>query len=92
MKVTAVLPGWLNVTQNYQFRELVEKSIQEMFPAHIAVKICWIGPRQMMDIENQHDDVLKDMERGYSDIGHLTAFVQTLSHLKNMYQSAKMTS
>ena len=89
MKVTAVLPGWLNATQNYQFRDLVEKSIWEMFPAHIAVKICWIGPRQMLDIENQHDEVLKDLRQGKVDKDHLSAFILTLSHLKNMFQSAK---
>ncbi len=86
MKVTVVLPGWLDVTQNHQFRDVVENVIADEFPAHIAVKICWIDPLQMLKLEESHEEFLKYMRNETSDAQALATFVDTLSHLKNSYQ------
>lgn len=86
MKVTVVLPGWLDVTQNHQFRDVVENVIAEEFPAHIAVKICWIDPLQMLNLENSYDEFMKYMRNETDDARVLATFVDNLSHLRNSYQ------
>ena len=91
MKVTVVLPGWLNVTQNHQFRDVVESIIAEEFPAHIAVKICWIDPMQMLKLEESHDEFLKYLRNETDDDQALVSFADNLSHLKNSYQGTDTT-
>lgn len=90
MKVTVVMPGWLDITQNHQFRDVVENAIAEEFPAHIAVKICWIDPLQMYRIETSYENFLKE-KRGDGNTypNHTNLFVQHLSELRNIYH--KMT-
>ena len=61
MKVTVVLPGWLDIVQNHQFRDIVENAIIEEFPAHIAVKVCWIDPLQMKELEESFENLLKSL-------------------------------
>jgi hypothetical protein len=86
MKVTVVLPGWLDVTQNHQFRNVVETVIAEEFPAHIAVKICWIDPLQMKNLEESYDNYLKCLRDTTDKTDALAAFAHHLSQLKNSYQ------
>jgi hypothetical protein len=50
-RITAVLPGWLKISMNMSFRKYVEKMIREELPAHISLKICWIGAEEMFDFE-----------------------------------------
>lgn len=85
MKVTVVLPGWLNVTQNHQFRDVVESVIAEEFPAHIAVKICWIDPLQMKNLEESHEAFLKYLRNETDDAQVVASFAENLSHLRNSY-------
>lgn len=89
MKVTVVLPGWYDVIQNYQFRQIVENTIHEEFPAHIAVKICWIDPLQMSNLEEYFEKYLKSIREEIEDNSkELSTVVGTLSRLKNIYQEA----
>jgi len=53
MKATVVVPGWLHISGRMEFRRFVEQKIRMEMPAHVAVKICWIDPRQMYEIETK---------------------------------------
>lgn len=90
MKVTVVLPGWLNIVQNHQFREIIENAIKEELPAHIAVKICWIDPMQMLNLEQQYDIFIQSLRNKDDNDAALSNFVGTLSRLKNIYQEANL--
>ncbi|KAA5548439.1 hypothetical protein [Adhaeribacter rhizoryzae] len=42
-RVTVVLPGWLNLFQNLDYRRFAERLIRLEMPAHLLPKICWVG-------------------------------------------------
>lgn len=58
MQITVVVPGWLNISMDMNFREFVEKIVRMEVPAHIAVKICWISPGQMYLLEKTYEELL----------------------------------
>ncbi len=91
MKITVVMPGWLNIVQDHRFRSIVEHNIREEFPAHIAVKVCWINPLQMMELEEAYEQYMQNIDRGdqrYEE--SLSIFAQKLSKLNNAYHEAYM--
>ena len=51
MQITVVVPAWFKFAEDYNFRLFVEQTIRMEVPAHIAVKICWLDPLQMLDLE-----------------------------------------
>ncbi|GAB2765077.1 hypothetical protein GCM10027275_02940 [Rhabdobacter roseus] len=42
-RLTLVMPGWLPRFQNLHFRRYAERLIRAEAPAHLLVKVCWIG-------------------------------------------------
>lgn len=91
MKVTVVMPGWLNIVQDHRFRSIVEHNIREEFPAHIAVKICWIDPLQMMELEESYEQYMKNIgDNGHMYENALCTFAHRLSVLNNAYHNAYM--
>jgi hypothetical protein len=46
-QLTIVLPGWLSISCNMDFRAFTENLIRSEAPAHVAVKICWLDPARM---------------------------------------------
>jgi hypothetical protein len=42
-RLTLVLPGWLRVFRNLDFRRFAERTIRLETPAHLASRICWVG-------------------------------------------------
>ncbi len=53
-KATMVLPGWFNISMDMNFRKYIEKMIREELPAHISLKICWIGVEEMLEFEKSY--------------------------------------
>ncbi|MEL7163156.1 MAG: hypothetical protein AAFN92_20520, partial [Bacteroidota bacterium] len=52
--ITVLLPSWPFRFQNANFREFFEASLRRETPAHLALKICWLDPKQMRDFEARH--------------------------------------
>jgi len=50
-RVSVVLPYWPARFRNLHFRALLERTIREEAPAHVQVKVCWIGQRQMAQLD-----------------------------------------
>ena len=42
-RVTVVLPGWLGLFQNLDYRQFAERLVRLEMPAHLLPKICWVG-------------------------------------------------
>lgn len=93
-QLTAVLPGWLPITLNDGFRTYVERVFREELPAHLAIKLCWVGPQQMLQFEKCFFDFFKHMqERKKLDCAltkadvnpYLPALINILGDLDNVY-------
>jgi hypothetical protein len=50
-RVSAVLPYWPARFRDLNFRALLERTLREEAPAHVQVKVCWIGQRQMAELD-----------------------------------------
>ncbi len=61
--VTVILPNWLHICQNREFRHWVESCILEEMPAHVITKICWINPYCMWKFEMRYKSYLTTMRR-----------------------------
>ena len=53
--VTVVLPYWPQRFQNPDFRHFFETTLRRETPAHIALRILWVGPGQMSAFENNYE-------------------------------------
>jgi hypothetical protein len=53
-RVSAVLPYWPERFRNLNFRALLERTIREEAPAHVQVKVCWIGQQQMTELDGAY--------------------------------------
>jgi len=60
-RTTVVLPCWPKRFRDSTFRNLVEKTIQTEFPAHIHTKIVWIGLQEMKEFEQAYHSWLDEM-------------------------------
>lgn len=54
MKISVVLPGWLKISEDMYFRSFIEQCIRMEAPAHIGIKICWLNPAQMYELEKAY--------------------------------------
>lgn len=93
-RMTVVLPGWLPITLNTGFRTYVERVFREELPAHLCIKLCWIGPQQMLDFEKCYFDFFKDMAKEMKvdcktknllKNDKLTALLNTIQNMDNIY-------
>jgi hypothetical protein len=93
-RLTVVLPGWLPITLNEGFREYVERVFREELPAHLSVKLCWVGPDQMLNFERCFFNYCKYLEQSKgldctekmnSTNQVLSDLIATLSGLSNVY-------
>lgn len=60
-RTTIVLPCWPKRFRNATFQNLVEKTIQSEFPAHVHNRIVWVGIQEMQRFEKAYSDWLQEM-------------------------------
>lgn len=60
-RVTVVFPCWPKRLRDATFRNLVEKTIQTEFPAHIHTRIAWVGLQEMQRFEEIYINWLEEM-------------------------------
>jgi hypothetical protein len=103
MRMTVVLPGWLNVSMDMDFRKFVNNTLRANAPTHVALKICWIGMVQMYEYEKTYVAFLKVLKQRenmvftngiVNDAGPynyaLSNFVHVINNLKNVYPPATL--
>ena len=86
-QVTAICPGWLRITRNSHFRQIVESVIREEIPAHISVKICWLSQGAMLNAEERYSGYLAALN-GKSRLSvdcALEGLVLAFDGMKNIY-------
>ena len=50
-RVSVVLPYWPRRFRSMAFRAAFERCVREEAPAHVQVKVCWIGQAQMVELD-----------------------------------------
>jgi hypothetical protein len=103
MRMTVVLPGWLDVAMDMDFRKFVNNTLRANAPAHVALKICWIGMVQMYAYEETYlaflkvlkqretmdfDKIIQNDSATYNKA--LSNFVKVINNLKNVYPPATL--
>jgi hypothetical protein len=81
-RCTVVLPCWPKRLRDTTFRNLVEKTIQTQFPAHIHVRVVWLGILEMQRFEKVYYDWMKEMSitemPNYESVNPLVEVLNTL--------------
>ena len=100
MQITIVLPGWLKISENIEFRKFVERTIHTEVPAHIAAKICWLNPYHMYLLETRYEKFLsvlaqqqyplKDEAWEKQHTKALIDLVEIFSSLRSVYPSIRL--
>jgi hypothetical protein len=60
-RTTVVFPCWPKRLRNVTFRNLVEKTIQLEFPAHIHTRVVWLGLQEMKEFETVYERWLGEL-------------------------------
>ena len=59
-KATIVLPGYLSRFKNITFRRYAEQIFRQEAPAHVLLKICWVGYEDMMNFQKAYKNWLEN--------------------------------
>lgn len=62
-KATIILPGYLSRFKNLVFREYAEKVFRQEAPAHVLLKICWVGIDDMLLFQQQYREWLDSFRK-----------------------------
>jgi hypothetical protein len=82
-RATAVLPCWPKRFRDPTFRALVEKTIQSEAPAHVHIKIIWIGTSDMKQFEAVYQQWLREMAlTEMPSYEHVNPLVEAINTLK----------
>lgn len=60
-RTTVVFPCWPKRFRDVTFRNLIEKTIETEFPAHIHTRVVWVGMAEMRRFENAYRTWLQEM-------------------------------
>lgn len=92
-RVTVLLPYWMNRFQDpfLRPRKYVDQLLRQEAPAHVFLKICWIGNEQMRQFETRFKRWLEENAKVCPDPDLLTTrlndLIATLEHLQNVYST-----
>ena len=103
-KATVVLPGWLARFSNRHFRKYAEQIIEQEAPAHVLMKICWVGRDDMLGFQNVYNEWIiayRDLKENYckkplteaTEIAYtnaLNALIQQLKELNSIYDEGTL--
>ncbi len=90
---TVVIPWWGSRFRNIEFRQFVEKTLRREAPAHVGLRIGWLGARQMTELEIQYRAWLESNALGDDNCARqdaLNAFMEIIKNLLNVYPEAKL--
>ncbi len=103
-KATIVLPGYISRFKNLTFRLYAEQIFRQEAPAHVLLKICWVGIDDMLQfqkayrnwIENYRTFRIKYCDNTLSDAGKkeykqsLSELVQKIKELNTIYPEGNL--
>ncbi len=93
-RASVVLPYWPQRFRNLHFRALLERTLREEAPAHVQLKICWIGQQQMRELDAAWHAWLQARAAPQVDAATLrsasTALIRILEALRTVYPAASL--
>lgn len=91
-RASLILPYWPARFRDTAFRALVERTAREEAPAHVQLRICWIGQGAMMRLDAAHEDWLRALTSRDTDrIGTQGAeLIAVLESLRSVYPPATL--
>ena len=92
-RMSFVLPAWPTRFRSSYFRQFIERTIREETPAHIYVKICWVGLQQMRDFEAAYRPWLESLNNNfYPEADKTNKLMEVMGTLYNVYPTAILHS
>jgi len=88
-RATLVMPYWTTRFINMDFRAYAERLLQSEAPAHVLLKICWVGALDMYQFEQdylvwlQQRCLQKPVESDLADA--TTVLIKKINNLTNVY-------
>ncbi|MDW7693778.1 hypothetical protein R9C00_03390 [Flammeovirgaceae bacterium SG7u.111] len=91
--VSVVIPYWTERFRQMEFRKFFEDTLRKEAPAHVALKICWVDPRQMCNFESAYQEW--KLEKAFNEQSCALSSVQNrlidiLTSLKNHFPSRSL--
>ncbi|MEL6140260.1 MAG: hypothetical protein AAFU67_01415, partial [Bacteroidota bacterium] len=89
---TVVLPYWPSRFQNSNFRAFFESTLRREAPAHVALRICWLDPKQMRDFERHYRQWLATLaeQDNCNRMDIQAKLIETLFSLTTVYPPARL--
>jgi len=97
-RASVVLPYWPDHFDHPSFRNYVEDKLQEEAPAHVQIKVCWIGNEQLRQFEIRYKAWIAALANYFQEgSGSLSALqeandslLELLPQLKSIYPRATL--
>lgn len=91
-RASLILPYWPDRFRDPAFRALVERTAREEAPAHIQLRICWIGQAAMMQLDAAHRAWLQALAREdrHELRARATELIDVLDSLTSVYPPATL--
>lgn len=81
---TVVLPGWTERFREPNFRDAFQHLLRREAPAHLGLRILWLGPKQFCQFESLYESWLRYLsgEPDCDDVGLPCSFVDLMGNLE----------
>ncbi|MCA8884510.1 MAG: hypothetical protein KDA50_12310 [Rhodobacteraceae bacterium] len=91
-RAALVLPYWPARFRDPAFRALLERTAREECPAHVQLRICWIGQAAMERLDAAHAAWLQALATGDADLIGARAgdVIDVLERLRSVYPPARL--
>ncbi|GGG77885.1 hypothetical protein GCM10007415_07330 [Parapedobacter pyrenivorans] len=97
-RISVILPYWPDHFDHPSFRNYIEDKLQEEAPAHIQLKVCWIGNEQLRQFENRYKAWIEALANYFQERKENTSALQEandkllelLPELKSVYPRATL--
>lgn len=91
-QASVVLPYWPQRFRDADFRALLERSLREEAPAHVRLRICWVGQQQMIRLDDALHAWLDEKARRRPDAAAVRAaaarLIEVLESLSSVFPTA----
>ncbi|WP_373496448.1 hypothetical protein [Aquiflexum sp.] len=96
-RVSVILPHWPRHFDNMYFRKYFERKMREEAPAHIQLKICWVGNEALRQFEISYMDWVETLAAFSQDSQNQEAFreandrlIEIIANLNSVYPKATL--
>ncbi len=91
-RVSVVLPYWPERFRDLNFRTHAERTLREEAPAHVQVRVCWVGQQQMAALDRAHRIWLQALRTGRAATIRQPAadLIAVLDRLTTVYPAATL--